>query len=279
MSRRPLDATAASTRARASRHGAHVVHVGLRRPARRLMRFDRLVHGGFGAAPEHHVGAGATRGSRRWRARCRSRPPSPRRCVRPVPCLVMNLVPRVGLLACGGAITLGPRSGSLPLPAVLATPKGVLTRRHAGPRRYDAQVSDVLPQPADAPAPTSRPTQGRLSAWVEVLRTTNPPKGRPLDPVSRWLVLTRAAVLPMTLVAGAVATLPGRPSPRLQRRPAAAGLRRAHPGPLRQQPHERPLRRRGRRRHRVVPPRPVRPPPGAVGHGARGAAWPGPRWS
>ena len=41
---------------------------------------------------------------------------------------------------------------------------------------------------------------------MEVLRTTNPPTGRPLDPVSRWLVLTRAAVLPMTLVAGAVAT-------------------------------------------------------------------------
>jgi 1,4-dihydroxy-2-naphthoate polyprenyltransferase len=83
-------------------------------------------------------------------------------------------------------------------------------------------VSDVLPQPADAsmsptgpgaipaPAPTaSAPpkTQGRFSAWVEVLRTTNPPTGRPLDLVSRWLVLTRAAVLPMTLVAGAVAAL------------------------------------------------------------------------
>jgi len=67
-------------------------------------------------------------------------------------------------------------------------------------------VSDVLPPPADARrAPAA--TQGRLSAWVEVLRTTNPPTGRALDPVSRWLVLTRAAVLPMTLVAGAVATL------------------------------------------------------------------------
>jgi len=65
------------------------------------------------------------------------------------------------------------------------------------------------PRPAPAPSPTTapRPVQGRFSAWVEVLRTTNPPKGRPLDPVSRWLVLTRAAVLPMTLVAGAVATL------------------------------------------------------------------------
>jgi 1,4-dihydroxy-2-naphthoate octaprenyltransferase len=49
--------------------------------------------------------------------------------------------------------------------------------------------------------------QGRIAAWLEVLRTTNPPTGRALDPVSRWLVLTRAAVLPMTFVAGAVATL------------------------------------------------------------------------
>ncbi len=83
-------------------------------------------------------------------------------------------------------------------------------------------MSDVLPpstDPATPPpaatprapgpgqAPGAAPTQGRLSAWVEVLRTTNPPTGRPLDPVSRWLVLTRAAVLPMTLVAGAVAAL------------------------------------------------------------------------
>jgi 1,4-dihydroxy-2-naphthoate polyprenyltransferase len=72
--------------------------------------------------------------------------------------------------------------------------------------RYAALVSDVLSQPTAGPSPVG-PSQGRLSAWVEVLRTTNPPRGRPLDPVSRWLVLTRAAVLPMTLVAGAVATL------------------------------------------------------------------------
>ncbi len=64
------------------------------------------------------------------------------------------------------------------------------------------RVSDVRPPPAQAP-----PAQSRFSAWREVLRTTNPPSGRPLDPVARWLVLTRAAVLPMTLVAGAVATL------------------------------------------------------------------------
>jgi 1,4-dihydroxy-2-naphthoate octaprenyltransferase len=63
-------------------------------------------------------------------------------------------------------------------------------------------VDDLRPPAAQAP-----PVQSRLSAWQEVLRTTNPPTGRALDPVSRWLVLTRAAVLPMTLVAGAVATL------------------------------------------------------------------------
>ena len=46
--------------------------------------------------------------------------------------------------------------------------------------------------------------------WREVLRTTNPPTGVPIeriDLVSKWLVLTRAAVLPMTLTAGAVAGL------------------------------------------------------------------------
>ncbi|MHB1912047.1 MAG: prenyltransferase [Acidimicrobiales bacterium] len=47
---------------------------------------------------------------------------------------------------------------------------------------------------------------GLLSKWREVLRTTNPPAGR-LDPVSKWLVLTRAAVLPMTITAGLVAGL------------------------------------------------------------------------
>ncbi|HVA59233.1 MAG TPA: prenyltransferase [Mycobacteriales bacterium] len=47
---------------------------------------------------------------------------------------------------------------------------------------------------------------GRLAAWRCALRTTNPPAG-PIDPVTRWLVVTRAAVLPMTLTAGAVAAL------------------------------------------------------------------------
>src|SRR3954454_17870941 len=42
--------------------------------------------------------------------------------------------------------------------------------------------------------------------WKYVLATTNPPAGR-LDPISKWLYLTRAGVLPMTLVAAALAGL------------------------------------------------------------------------
>ncbi len=54
----------------------------------------------------------------------------------------------------------------------------------------------------------------RLAAWRHALRTTNPAEGA-TDPVSRWLVATRAAVLPMTLVAGAVAALLAVGHPRL----------------------------------------------------------------
>jgi 1,4-dihydroxy-2-naphthoate polyprenyltransferase len=48
-----------------------------------------------------------------------------------------------------------------------------------------------------------------VSSWAYALRTTNPPPGpiEALDPVTRWIVVSRAAVLPMTLVAGLVAAL------------------------------------------------------------------------
>ena len=39
-----------------------------------------------------------------------------------------------------------------------------------------------------------------------MLATTNPPRGE-MDPVSKWLYLTRAGVLPMTLVSAALAGL------------------------------------------------------------------------
>jgi len=44
-----------------------------------------------------------------------------------------------------------------------------------------------------------------VANWRHVMRTCNPPKE--LDPVSRWLVLTRACVQPMTLTAAAFAGL------------------------------------------------------------------------
>ena len=50
-------------------------------------------------------------------------------------------------------------------------------------------------------------TRSRLLAnWRYVLRTSNPPAGR-VDAVSRWLVITRASVLPMTITAAAIAGL------------------------------------------------------------------------
>jgi len=49
-------------------------------------------------------------------------------------------------------------------------------------------------------------SQATLARWRHALSTINPPSGE-LDAVSRWLVITRAGVLPMTLTAGAVAGL------------------------------------------------------------------------
>jgi 1,4-dihydroxy-2-naphthoate octaprenyltransferase len=46
----------------------------------------------------------------------------------------------------------------------------------------------------------------RLRSWRHALSTVNPPQGE-LDAVTRWLVITRAGVLPMTLTAGALAGL------------------------------------------------------------------------
>src|SRR5438034_61237 len=64
-------------------------------------------------------------------------------------------------------------------------------------------MTDSAPAAPATPAP---PAPGLLARWRHALRTVNPPAGR-LDPVSRWLVLTRAGVLPMTLSAGAIAGL------------------------------------------------------------------------
>ncbi|MFQ5514913.1 MAG: prenyltransferase [Myxococcota bacterium] len=46
-----------------------------------------------------------------------------------------------------------------------------------------------------------------ISNWMEALQTTNLAPGVEADPISRWLILSRASVLPMTLFAGAVGGL------------------------------------------------------------------------
>jgi 1,4-dihydroxy-2-naphthoate polyprenyltransferase len=51
-----------------------------------------------------------------------------------------------------------------------------------------------------------RTQQNLLRNWGTVMQTCNPPKGR-VDVVSKWLVLTRACVQPMTLTAAAIAGL------------------------------------------------------------------------
>jgi 1,4-dihydroxy-2-naphthoate polyprenyltransferase len=58
---------------------------------------------------------------------------------------------------------------------------------------------------------TDAATRSRLRSWAYALRTTNPPPGSVeagrVDPITRWIVVSRAAVLPMTVVSGLVAAL------------------------------------------------------------------------
>jgi len=51
------------------------------------------------------------------------------------------------------------------------------------------------------------PLRERLLAWKEILATANPPASRPLDTVGKWLVITRAAVFPMTIWSGLIGGL------------------------------------------------------------------------
>jgi 1,4-dihydroxy-2-naphthoate octaprenyltransferase len=47
----------------------------------------------------------------------------------------------------------------------------------------------------------------RMLAWKEIMETANPPRERPLDGLGKWLVITRAAVFPMTLWSGLIGVL------------------------------------------------------------------------
>ncbi len=56
---------------------------------------------------------------------------------------------------------------------------------------------------------TTRPIslRDRLRAWAEIMQTANPPQTLPLDTLGKWLVMTRAAVFPMTIWSGTIGLL------------------------------------------------------------------------
>ena len=64
----------------------------------------------------------------------------------------------------------------------------------------------ATPSLGEQPHPAIGHRSGALGRWRFALATGNVPDG-PLDPITRWLVLVRASVLPMTLTAGFVAGL------------------------------------------------------------------------
>jgi 1,4-dihydroxy-2-naphthoate octaprenyltransferase len=47
----------------------------------------------------------------------------------------------------------------------------------------------------------------RLGGWREILETANPPRSGRIDAVGKWLVITRAAVFPMTIWSGLIGGL------------------------------------------------------------------------
>ena len=46
-----------------------------------------------------------------------------------------------------------------------------------------------------------------LHNWNEIIQTQNLGREREMDPVSRWLLITRASVFPMTIFSGLIGGL------------------------------------------------------------------------
>jgi 1,4-dihydroxy-2-naphthoate octaprenyltransferase len=69
-------------------------------------------------------------------------------------------------------------------------------------------MATTITHPDDA-APSSGPlTFGeRLRGWREILETANPPSSGRMDTLGKWMVLTRAAVFPMTIWSGLIGVL------------------------------------------------------------------------
>lgn len=68
-------------------------------------------------------------------------------------------------------------------------------------------TSSVTPDSAGTSGPAALPLPERLAAWRYAFLTTNPPERGVVDGMTRWLVVTRAGVLPLTLFSGLLALL------------------------------------------------------------------------
>jgi 1,4-dihydroxy-2-naphthoate octaprenyltransferase len=68
-------------------------------------------------------------------------------------------------------------------------------------------MSTAAPAPTESVVPAPITLRDRLLGWKEILETANPPATRPLDTVGKWLVITRAAVFPMTIWSGLIGGL------------------------------------------------------------------------
>ena len=154
-------------------------------------------------------------------------------------------------------------------------------RGSAGERDTVGEHVSSLKDPMDSPAVTpvtDIPLRERLLAWKEILETANPPASRPLDTVGKWLVITRAAVFPMTIWSGLIGGLLAVEANRVSGGAAGrlgsvpAGGRRARARARRQQHDQRLLRHDRWRRHRGLRPGALRAAPDPVGLGHQAPA-------
>ncbi|HEY8135105.1 MAG TPA: prenyltransferase, partial [Candidatus Limnocylindrales bacterium] len=68
-------------------------------------------------------------------------------------------------------------------------------------------MSTTTGSPAHGAATQPISLRTRFSAWAEIMQTANAPIDKPLDTIGKWLVMTRAAVFPMTLWSGTIGAL------------------------------------------------------------------------
>src|SRR6058998_4420688 len=65
-------------------------------------------------------------------------------------------------------------------------------------------MAHVLPERTATAAPG---LAGLLDSWRQIVATGNLPRNRVIDPVSRWLLITRACVFSMTLTSALIGGL------------------------------------------------------------------------